>query len=188
MARHKGRVVKRGAVRAQGQGKAMDALPPFMSNAKQEEQERSPQEQNEQIQKSQSDALYSGTVMKVVAGSKMPCKGAALSQAAPLLSSSKPRNPSKPSPYIPAAIRRQVMARDNSCCSYQDPQTGKVCGSQYQLEIDHRTPFALGGPSTVENLRVRCFNHNKYHAQDVFGVRHWGQNALSCGGDEWRSR
>ena len=186
-----GDVVKRGAVTAQAQDKTTDGLPPVVVKAKHEPRERGPQEQNEQLQKSQSDALYSATVMKVGAGSRMSCKGAAACKVAPPLSSSKPSkpsNPSKPSRYIPAAIRRQVMTRDNSCCSYQDSQTGKVCGSQYQLEIDHRTPFALGGPSTVENLRVRCFNHNKYHAQDVFGVRHWGQNALSRGGAEWRSR
>jgi hypothetical protein len=30
-------------------------------------------------------------------------------------------------------------------------------------------PFADGGPTTVENLQLRCRAHNQYEARDYFG-------------------
>lgn len=49
---------------------------------------------------------------------------------------------------IPAAIRRAVMARDHGRCV--------DCGATDDLALDHIYPWSLGGPDTVENLRVLC--------------------------------
>jgi hypothetical protein len=38
--------------------------------------------------------------------------------------------------------------------------SGEHCDSRRRLELDHITPLALGGKSTVENLRVACRSHN----------------------------
>ena len=68
--------------------------------------------------------------------------------------------------YIPSAVRREVWRRDNGCCSYVDPHSGRRCGSRYRLEIDHIVPFALGGATEPLNLRLRCKAHHKLrHAQ-----------------------
>jgi hypothetical protein len=32
-------------------------------------------------------------------------------------------------------------------------------------------PFARGGPTTTENLALRCRAHNAYEAEQVFGAR-----------------
>jgi hypothetical protein len=85
---------------------------------------------------------------------------------------STPAEPAAPArrrrEYIPAAIRRAVWERDGDRCSFP-LASGGVCGSNYQLELDHVTPVALGGGSTVDDLRVACRAHNQDAARRVFG-------------------
>jgi hypothetical protein len=71
--------------------------------------------------------------------------------------------------YIPAAVRRAVWERDGHCCQWK-LGSGGICGERKFLELDHIVPRALGGPSTVENLRVLCSVHNRLAAQQVFGA------------------
>ena len=74
--------------------------------------------------------------------------------------------PGSRSRYIPAAVRREVWRRDQGCCSYLDPHSGRRCGSRYRLEIDHIVAFALGGGAELGNLRLRCRAHHRLrHAQ-----------------------
>jgi hypothetical protein len=42
------------------------------------------------------------------------------------------------------------------------------------LEFHHVVPFALGGPSTVENLALRCRAHNNHESEQRFGARSGG--------------
>ena len=69
--------------------------------------------------------------------------------------------PGSRSRYIPVAVRREVWRRDNGCCSYVDPHSGRRCGSRYRLEIGHVVPFALGGATELWNLRIRCRAHHR---------------------------
>ncbi|MNL44581.1 hypothetical protein D3C87_1671660 [compost metagenome] len=57
--------------------------------------------------------------------------------------------------------RHQVLKRDQ-CCQYKDPVTGKICGSTFALEIDHKMSRWAGGDHAVSNLQVLCGNHNRY--------------------------
>jgi 5-methylcytosine-specific restriction endonuclease McrA len=50
--------------------------------------------------------------------------------------------------------------KSNGECEYLDPVTGKKCGSYYALEVDHVIALALGGATTLSNLRLLCKNHN----------------------------
>ncbi len=52
-----------------------------------------------------------------------------------------------------------LPGRDQGRCSFP-LEGGGVCGSTYQLELDHIRPRAMGGPSTVENVRMACKPHN----------------------------
>ena len=70
--------------------------------------------------------------------------------------------PGSRSRYIPAAVKREVWRRDQGCCSYVDPYSGRRCGSRYRLEIDHIVPFALGGATELFNLRLRCRAHHSF--------------------------
>ncbi|HSB20724.1 MAG TPA: HNH endonuclease [Anaeromyxobacteraceae bacterium] len=87
----------------------------------------------------------------------------------------KPATPEPPRPGkrqpIPAQVRRAVFERDGGQCTYVSPD-GHRCGSRWQLELDHVRPAALGGPSTTENLRLRCRGHNTLHAEETFGREH----------------
>ena len=80
--------------------------------------------------------------------------------------------------YIPAALRRIVFNRDGLACTYQDPISGRRCGSRFALELDHRIPFAKGGPHSEENLTARCRAHNQWAALRAFGLKkmvHYGR-------------
>jgi 5-methylcytosine-specific restriction endonuclease McrA len=66
--------------------------------------------------------------------------------------------------YIPAHIRQAVWKNANGQCCYRDEKTGRVCGSQRFLEIDHVQPWSRGGNNTVENLQLLCDAHNRLKA------------------------
>ncbi len=51
-----------------------------------------------------------------------------------------------------ASVKREVYQRDKVCVK---------CGGKFHLQFDHRRPFALGGKSTPENIRLLCFNCNQ---------------------------
>jgi hypothetical protein len=84
----------------------------------------------------------------------------------------KPRKeppPSDPdSRHVPAHVRRAVWIRDGGRCQFPMGD-GRICGSTYQVEIDHIVPWALGGPTTVEKMRLACRGHNQLAARRVFG-------------------
>lgn len=66
--------------------------------------------------------------------------------------------------HIPASIRRIVWDRDQGYCQYVDPLTGRICGAQHGLQLDHIAPFAQGGGHNPENLRLLCGAHNRWRA------------------------
>jgi hypothetical protein len=70
--------------------------------------------------------------------------------------------------FIPAHVRREVWVRDQGRCQYP-LEGGGVCGSTYQVELDHIIPVAQGGNSTVENVRCACKTHNLHAARKAFG-------------------
>ena len=59
--------------------------------------------------------------------------------------------------------------RSERSCVYQDPKTGKVCGSTYMTESDHIQPRALGGSDEPENRRPLCRTHNQLMAEEKLG-------------------
>ncbi len=65
--------------------------------------------------------------------------------------------------YIPSPLRRQIFQRDQGKC--------QNCGSKHALQLDHIRPYAQGGPTTLENLRILCRNCNRRHAIEKFGLR-----------------
>ena len=76
--------------------------------------------------------------------------------------------------HIPAHVRRAVWARDGGRCRWP-LASGGICGCTRRLQFDHIQPLALGGKSTVENVRILCRSHNLLAARLAFG-------------DEWMNR
>ncbi len=60
-----------------------------------------------------------------------------------------------------AALKRHVFRKAEGRC--------EKCGSRHALEMDHKKPFALGGLTTVENMRLLCRNCNQRERVKVFG-------------------
>jgi NADH pyrophosphatase NudC (nudix superfamily) len=54
--------------------------------------------------------------------------------------------------YVSAKVKREVYQRDKKCTN---------CGTLHNLHFDHVKPFALGGASTKENIRLLCFHCNQ---------------------------
>jgi hypothetical protein len=91
----------------------------------------------------------------------------------------KPRNVARPAKEpsgkaVPAPVKREVWTRAGGRCEWR-LHSGERCGSTVRLEYDHVVPRAHGGPSTTENLRLVCREHNDLAARQVFG-------------DEWMER
>jgi hypothetical protein len=77
------------------------------------------------------------------------------------------RGPNTRSRHVPAAVKREVWARDGGRCTFVGIQ-GR-CTERGFLELHHVVPFADGGPTVADNLRLRCRAHNAYEAEQVFG-------------------
>jgi hypothetical protein len=95
----------------------------------------------------------------------------------PARQSPRPRRPVPPrsampanSRHVPAAVRRAVFIRDGGCCQWR-MSSGGVCGSRTRVELDHIVPVALGGESTLSNMRLLCALHNALAARQVFGAQ-----------------
>jgi 5-methylcytosine-specific restriction endonuclease McrA len=71
--------------------------------------------------------------------------------------------------HIPTRTRDAVFARDKGRCTYVG-STGKRCDATHNLQIDHIVPFARGGTSTRDNLRLLCERHNKLEAERILGT------------------
>lgn len=67
---------------------------------------------------------------------------------------------------IPPNLRAFILARDR-CCQWRDPHTNELCGSTFQLEIDHILMRSQGGTNDPANLRVLCGGHNRLEARDA---------------------
>jgi hypothetical protein len=81
----------------------------------------------------------------------------------------RPFSDTRPGRYIPAPLKRQVWLRDQGRCSYRSLD-GRRCESRYAIEIDHVTPFSLGGKAELKNLRLLCRGHNTHLAISRLGV------------------
>jgi hypothetical protein len=89
-----------------------------------------------------------------------------MENAPPLDLPFKLANPSKgqnQSRFIKVSVKRAVWARDGGQC--------KKCGSRFAVQFDHRVPHALGGASSVDNLRLLCRSCNQSEGISQFGTK-----------------
>jgi 5-methylcytosine-specific restriction endonuclease McrA len=65
--------------------------------------------------------------------------------------------------YVPAAVKRDVWARDHAQCAFVGA-AGR-CTERGLLEYPHVIPLADGGKTDVSNLQLRCRAHNAFEAE-----------------------
>jgi hypothetical protein len=75
-----------------------------------------------------------------------------------------------PSRTVPREVKREVWRRDAGQCGFVSP-TGRRCAESTYLELHHIQPYAKQGPATVANISLRCWRHNQYEAELIFGPR-----------------
>ena len=63
------------------------------------------------------------------------------------------------------------MQKAKASCEFVDHTTGRVCGSTYQVEIDHIKPKAMGGTDEASNLRCLCRRHNLHMSEKNLGEK-----------------
>ena len=81
----------------------------------------------------------------------------------PVISAPKARHQiKKVSRSIPSHLRKYIWKRDGGQCTYVHHETKRRCTCRRLLQIDHIQPFALGGRSEKENLRLLYAGHNQY--------------------------
>jgi 5-methylcytosine-specific restriction endonuclease McrA len=68
--------------------------------------------------------------------------------------------------HVPAKLRAAILHRDGHRCTYMSEETGQRCESRTFLELDHIQPFAHGGLTLEENLKVLCRSHNQLVAEE----------------------
>ncbi len=73
--------------------------------------------------------------------------------------------------YIPKAIRQSVWQRAAGRCEYKDQLSQRRCESRYRLEFEHCQPFATGGQTHADNMRVLCREHNRLMAIHYYGPK-----------------
>ncbi|MNL15327.1 hypothetical protein D3C87_1363080 [compost metagenome] len=55
----------------------------------------------------------------------------------------------------------EILKRDQ-CCQFKDEKTGKICGSTFAVQVDHRTSRWAGGDHNKNNLQILCAQHNRH--------------------------
>jgi 5-methylcytosine-specific restriction endonuclease McrA len=85
--------------------------------------------------------------------------------------------------HVPAAVKRDVWARDEGRCAFVGAR-GR-CSERGFLELHHVVPFADGGATDAANLQLRCRAHNAFEAEAWFGreeIENWRNAAPTRSG------
>jgi len=72
--------------------------------------------------------------------------------------------------HTPSQVKRSAWRSDGGQCAFVS-KDGRRCTERAFLEFHHIQPYALGGPTSTENISLRCRRHNQYEAELVFGPR-----------------
>jgi hypothetical protein len=75
----------------------------------------------------------------------------------------------KRSRYISREVRRAVSKRAEGQCEHIHPDSGERCQSRHQLEFDHAQAFSQGGSNELDNIFLKCRNHNLFRTKETHG-------------------
>ena len=66
---------------------------------------------------------------------------------------------------------RKLVLQKDGCCQYKDPLSGKICGSTFNLEVDHKQPRWADGSHALDNLQALCKGHNNLKYKKEMNLR-----------------
>lgn len=81
----------------------------------------------------------------------------------------KPAEATRTRSYIPIITQRFVLNKYRAC-QYKSKHTGKMCGSRWNLQIDHIQPVWAQGTNDPHNLQILCGNHNLFKYRKESGL------------------
>ena len=67
---------------------------------------------------------------------------------------SEPLDVGRTTRSVPPALAKAVIARDRHCTH------PRCIAPPWACDIHHRRPWALGGPTSVDNLELKCWHHH----------------------------
>ncbi|WP_374078767.1 HNH endonuclease [Bdellovibrio bacteriovorus] len=88
-------------------------------------------------------------------------------------------SPRKGRAYISIKTKRLLLNKAHYHCEYVDITTGITCTSNFQLQVDHIHPLALGGSNDTKNLRILCRTHNLSEAKRLELQRSGGLSSIT---------
>lgn len=71
------------------------------------------------------------------------------------------KNNSKVEPAEFSERTKKLVRQTADGCQYQDPASGKKCGSQWFLQVDHKQSRWAGGRGHITNAQLLCAAHNQ---------------------------
>jgi HNH endonuclease. len=66
---------------------------------------------------------------------------------------------------------KKTVLKNQHCCQYRHPETGKICGSTWFAQVDHRQSRWAGGNNELGNLQVLCAAHNQEKYRKEMNIR-----------------
>lgn len=69
-------------------------------------------------------------------------------------------------------ITKKKIFKQQVCCQWKDPQTGRTCQSKWMLQVDHKHSQWAGGSHDIKNLQLLCASHNKLKYRQEAGIRY----------------
>lgn len=87
------------------------------------------------------------------------------------IQSSTPANSTATVAVKPLSLTtRKSILKQQECCQYRDPKTGRLCGSKWFLQVDHKHSKWAGGTDRSENLQMLCASHNQAKYRKEAGI------------------
>lgn len=83
--------------------------------------------------------------------------------------STKPSTATVAVKSLSASTKKKVLTTQ-VCCRYKSPITGKVCGTKWFRQVDHKHSRWAGGQHNIENLQTLCVQHNNLKYRKEAGI------------------
>ena len=71
-------------------------------------------------------------------------------------------------------VLKKKVLMTQTCCQYKSPITGKICGTKWFRQVDHKQSKWANGQNETENLQTLCAQHNNLKYRKEAGITYKG--------------